>query len=417
MKYSPLTAGLLLAAALGGCAERTSDPAPLEPGPEEHLTPGPIPVQQDLERGRHERLARRFALALKDDAFRHQVYSAFRASPFREGKVHLQSFLASGTLDWMKRLAEGAGESEPVIQRDLDEAAPIEIYLPVREHRQSWKGDADVLVVTVEKDDDIPVAFDPSGRRLLLDRQQPPKTPVISLVRAETRFDPIPETLNCLFDCSQGAIGSGSTGTSSPGAGLYLTRTRFDGTYEGWPKGEPEFEVHVLGQIGQGDSLTTYSCAGEKAGAPYYFDQNSETWSGSVLLMSQAQIDQYKQNHPNQNLRIFVVEDDDTTCQIKLDDNRLATLLNSLKVTYGNLTGGIDSSKTKPNGTVNRYWGIAKTVFSLFKSVASFFTTQDDPVGNAVADSVPASAWFPSANWLVRGENNQVHGAIRLEVR
>ena len=71
----------------------------------------------------------------------------------------------------------------------------------------------------------------------------------------------------------------------------------------------------MLGQAGATDSLKTYQCAGEKSRPPYWFDQNSTTWTGSVLLASQGQIDTYKQQHPGQNVRVVVIEDDDTACQ------------------------------------------------------------------------------------------------------
>ena len=60
--------------------------------------------------------------------------------------------------------------------------------------------------------------------------------------------------------------------------------------FEGWLKGGPEFEVHILGQKGQTDSLTDYQCAGEKQAAPYYFDQDALDWSGSVMLLSFAPV-------------------------------------------------------------------------------------------------------------------------------
>ena len=63
-----------------------------------------------------------------------------------------------------------------------------------------------------------------------------------------------------------------------------------------------------MGQLGTSDSLTDYQCAGEHAGGPYTFDQNNLDWSGSVLLFSKSQLDQYNAAHPDQNVRVFVVE-------------------------------------------------------------------------------------------------------------
>jgi hypothetical protein len=41
--------------------------------------------------------------------------------------------------------------------------------------------------------------------------------------------------------------------------------------FEGWLKGSPEYEIHIMGQSGASDSLTSYQCAGEHAGGAYAF--------------------------------------------------------------------------------------------------------------------------------------------------
>src|SRR5207253_1302821 len=84
---------------------------------------------------------------------------------------------------------------------------------------------------------------------------------------------------------------------------MYLPKAHFVDDFEGWLKGGPESEVHILGQKGQTDSLTDYQCAGEKQPAPYYFDQNALDWSGSVMLFSKVQLDAYNAAHPGQNIR------------------------------------------------------------------------------------------------------------------
>ena len=176
-------------------------------------------------------------------------------------------------------------------------------------------------------------------------------------------------------------------------------------------KGDPEFEVHILGQDGTSTAMKSYQCAGEKAGAPYQYDQNGKEWSGSVMLFSQAQLDAYERDHPGQSVRVFVVEDDDGACAIKSDSTRLSRLFQQLLTGYGTLTGGkadsLFSIKTFKSGS---------TLISLLKSVWSLITTQDDVVGNALEDSVAREYW-PNANWIVKGENSVTNGALRLEMR
>jgi hypothetical protein len=343
------------------------------------------------------------------------VYGALRGSRIREGKVHLQRFLSDGN-ERRARLAELTGEAEAEVAADLTGALPIEIYLPVPEHRRRWLGDANVLVATAEGDHDAPVAFDPSGRRQLLDPGRPPSVPVIALGRAETAFAEAggPATITYDEDPDGGFVsgGTGGTGaTASPSPGLYMTYTKLNSTFEGWLKGDPEFEVHVLGQDGSTSAMKSYQCAGEKAGGPYAFDQNDKEWSGNVLLFSAAQLDAYQAAHSGQAVKILVVEDDDTACQIKTDSARVAKMFKQIVDTYGTLTGG----KSDPLVSV-RTFTKAFSILALFKSAWSVITTQDDIVGDAIEDSV-AREYFPNANWIVKGENTITNGAIRLEMR
>ena len=394
----------------GACADRSSPVEPRPPLPPPATTGtagsgGPVSAQQAT----FERLARRLGLALRDDGFRGAVFAALRASRVREGKVHFQRFLAADQGRARRRLAELAAEPESAVASDLDQSPPIEMYLPVPAQRRGWRGDANLLVATAEKDHDVPVAFDTQGRRQLLDPETPPDTPVIAIGRAETDFREStgPAGLQSLILDPNG----GSTGGTAPGPGLYMTYASFNSTFEGWLKGSPEFEVHMLGQDGTSSTMKSYQCAGAEAGGPYYFDQNSTTWSGSVLLFSQTQLDAYKTQHPGQALRVFVVEDDDTACQIKTDSARVAKLLEQIQSTYGTFNAGKDTTFS-----LTKIWKKASSLLALFRSVWSFFTTQDDIVGDAIEDSV-VGQYYPGANWIVKGENNVTNGAIRLEMR
>src|SRR5207248_894066 len=120
-----------------------------------------------------------------------------------------------------RELARTAGEAESAVGADLDQSRAIEIYLPVPEHRRRWTGDAGVLVATAELDEDAPVAFDPTGRRLVLDPKTPPSTPVIALGRAEQPFDGGPLGLTC-FDPTCGGGAGGGSGSATPVPGLYM---------------------------------------------------------------------------------------------------------------------------------------------------------------------------------------------------
>ena len=404
-----LGAAALLALA-GACTDR-SGPHPTEVM-DALRSPGTMPTFQaaSAAHARQERLARRLALALSDPAVRLELLATLRASPDPEGKAHFQ-WLAGASRSRLRSALEVAfADARAELARDLSEGGPLEVYLPVPAHRVTWQGDEQVLVATGITDRDQPVAFDLLGRRMVLDADRPPETPVLALVPAERRFGgayPIVECDPMADDCE----GGGSGTTSPTPVGLVMTYASFTSTFESWLKGKPEFETHVLGQNGTSTELKSYQCAGEHAGGPYVYDQNAKTWSGSVVLFSQAQLDSYRAQHAGQAVRILVLEDDDAACVIKTKQDNLTNLLKAVDQAYGSWTGGRDSTFS-----LQKYFKKAKALQAIFNAIASLITTNDEIVGTAIEDAVAGQTW-PGANWIVRGENNVTNGGIRLEMR
>jgi len=191
-----------------------------------------------------------------------------------------------------------------------------------------------------------------------------------------------------------------------------MTKAHFVDDFEGWLKGSPEFEVHILGQKGTSDSLTDYQCAGEKQPAPYYFDQNDRDWSGGVMLFSKSQLDAYHAAHPGQNLRVFVIEDDDTACQIKTSTDLWTKALEAVDAANQVRTAGKDTTSS----TGQKTWKFAQAFQKLLSALASLINTNDELVGNAVEDAV-VGATYPGYNWIVKGENNATNGWINLEMK
>ena len=400
--HTSRVAALALAVGALACSDRPPGTAPS--GLEERRVFAPA--------GSPETLARSLALALGDPAFRAHVKGELDRSPFREHKLPFQRFLAAGPGGGiaLATMARRSGVAMADLAREADGAMPLEMYLPVPEHRRTWTGDADVLVATAVADHDVPVAFDVQGHRRLLDPEQPPSTPVIAVVPVETDFSAAPTVIGCL-GCGDFFPWPPFPPPPPPVPGLYLTKAHFVDDFEGWLKGSPEFEVHILGQKAQTDSLTDYQCAGEKQPAPYYFDQNSLDWSGSVLLFSKAQLDAYNAAHPGQNIRVFVVEDDDTACQIKADRNLLNDAIKAIDGAYKAITAGNDSSSWAQK-TFKR----ASAFQKLWAAVASLINTNDELVGNAVEDVV-VGATYPGYNWIVKGQNNVTNGWITLTMK
>jgi hypothetical protein len=352
-----------------------------------------------------EALARRLARALADSGFREHLHAQLDSSAHPEGKILLADLLTASGGQGLRALG-AAGGALSAAERLAAEA--IEVYLPVPAHRAAWRGGATLLVGTIGADGEIPVAFDPRDRRVLLDPSAPPAIPVIAVVPLESelgrRARPSGAVAAPCEDC--GGSGGGQTG------GLYMTASHLRESFESWLKGKPEIEVLVLGQQGTSDSLTSYQCGGERAAGSYYFDQNSLDWSGSALLMSRAQLDAYSAQHPGQALRLFFMEDDDAPCQIRANNTDLERLISTVDSLVRGFAGGKDVSGGS-TGTIYRNFTIAQKIFAV---VASAIKSNDDLIGNAVEDVV-TSERYPGYNWIIKGEDGRTNGYLKLEMR
>ncbi len=408
LRPSPL-AFLALMAAASGCGDRTAA-GPTAPADNPTVAATGAAPAGPGQRAAQERLARRMALALADPAFRAYVREALDRSPVREHKLHFQRFLRGPDRRAMRALARAGREAESSVDADAGIATALELYLPVPAHRAAWRGGDDILVATAREDHEAPVAFDVHGRRRVLRADAPPATPVLAVVPVETDFGGDPN-VGFMFP-EDGGGGGGGGGLPTPPTGLYMTSAHFAQDFEGWLKGNPEYEIHILGQLGASDSLTTYQCAGEHAGGAYAFDQNNLDWTGNVLLFSSAQLAAYKSAHPNQNVRILAIEDDDGACQIHLDGNRFKTFQSALQTAYPYLTGGKDTT----SGTLGKVFKRANALQKILRAAYSWLTSQDDLIGNAIEDSV-VGEYHAGANWIVRGEGNVTNGWLKLQMR
>jgi len=405
MLHRILTLATLAATlALAACA----DPTPLDSPAAGDATVTAAPPAAALRKP--ERLAREFAKALRNPAFRAYLKAQLDASPFREHKLQFQTFLGASGGRALRHIAEENGATTADVVGEARAAIALEVYLPVPAHRAAWTGDDNVLVATGITDRDVPVAFDPRGGRHLLDPDTPPETPVIALVPVETNFTPGPQLMQCAEDCGGGGGGPGAPNPTPPAPGLYMTKAHFVQDFEGWLKGAPEFEVHILGQKGATDSLLSYQCAGERQAPPYFFNQDNLDWSGSVLLFSQQQLEQYNTTHPGQNVRVFFVEDDDTACEIRTDPERFQTMITQIDSVYRRLTTGNDSLVGLRS--VFRY---APAAYSVWQALAHWLRSNDELIGNAVEDVI-VGQFYPGYNWFVKGDNTITNGWVNLVI-
>jgi hypothetical protein len=317
--------------------------------------------------GEHEALneiTRLTALALQDQGLRQRVRTDMRNSRHtEEHKLHFSNYLEGqngGIL--LAKMVKESGRSRVEVLDLIRSVRPLEFYMPVTQHRESWRGGADLLVASLLEDEtDAPIGYTLTGHRVVLSAATPPETPVLAIVPVETDFshsldprryrnvnDNGGESIGTLSlalepiddDCVQpmgmeehdalmcGGGGGGGGGTTTKPGGLYMIYSSLIDDGESWLKGNPEIEVHVHGPDGSGGThAVSLSCAGEKQTNHYrYFDQNNKTWSGEVLLFTQSEITNYNTKYPGQGFNVMMWEDDDGPCVIKTDKDMTLVL-------------------------------------------------------------------------------------------
>jgi len=426
-------AALVLLAAAAGCA----DHEPTTPGDTPAAGPGAVPAEPNPspEAHRLEHHARQLALALSDPALREYLYTQLRESPVVEHKLQFQRLLQRDDRRIASAMARAEGQPQAAVMQEASASIASELYFPVPGHLQRWDGGPDLLVATALKDHDVPVAFNTRGERILLDPRTPPATPVLALVPQETDFDRPTGRMDAVCqvdDCGGndpgaggGWTGGGSTGTGTgggptgapPNQSLYLTRAQFVDTFESWLKGNPEFELHVLGPASTGDSsaMISYQCVGEHAPSGYTWDMNSTSWSGSAKVFSQAQMDALEQAYPGRSYLIMALEDDDTACEIKMGQDRISDLFTALRNAYQSYIAVKDIKVVSING-VTRIIVAAKSGARLISALASVIKTNDDLIGVAVADSVLGRT-SSVGHWAVLEGTSKINGWLNLEMK
>ena len=341
--------------ALSACDSAGPGPPPQSPA-----MAGPTLVTAGAEsdpRPVLDELARSFALALERPAVRAEVLHDLAASRHTvEHELHFQDYLdaqaasRSGLLrKWMARSTDRTPEA---VLRLAHMAPELEFYLPIPEHRARWRGTPEILVATFVEDDDVPTAFDTAGESVALTAFSAPERVTLSLVPVETDFsEEVPASVanvggsgtigtwespegslmeNCFPEgglmpepCSGGGGGGGSGGGSSYPAGLYLTSVTLDDDKEPPLRGAPEIEVFVITATSYGSYLPQNAeCdAGNDhpSGGYRRFDQNSLTWNGNALILTDAQLQEFETSDPNSADRAYAVqiwEDDYKACEL-----------------------------------------------------------------------------------------------------
>jgi len=286
-----------------GCTDRAST-APLDEtlarsdqGPL-RLSVGGLWVSESEMADVHSRLIHDVAIALADQQLRAAVYDAIKQSPYREQKLHLRTFLQSDGAAVLSQVAEARDRPSVAVLAALDSVVDLEFYMPVAEHRARWTGGDNLIVAGVLDDDGrAPVGYDLDGNAVSLDPETPPITPALVLVPVETDFSANPAR-------TAGAAASAPAGT-------YVTRVKIYEDYEGWPNGNPEFEIHAF--VEQGDEFwPDASCAGEEREATYYYwnyDNDGQWYDAEALVITEEAL------AVGDSVAFMVWEDDYEPCE------------------------------------------------------------------------------------------------------
>lgn len=377
----------------------------------------------------HHQVAQLVALALRDAPVRHALHRATATSPVKEGKLHLTVFLRGEGAPLLQAMARAGSLSEAEIFRLLDQTRPLEIYVPVLEHRALWTGGSDVIVGTLLEEEEIPFGVALNGQRVMIPEKNPPSTPVIvSVVPAES-FDAAGQPYARHL---QGPVAS--SGLVAPQGpkflladegvqGLYATFIKMSDTHEPLLKGSPEIELHAFGKRSNTDgSAKMLQCSGEHAnnqGAyqpglrdqSYVFDQNDASWTGTVKILNAAQLDT-AQTAEYDGFNVSIWEDDDEACKVKQKDSK-DYFKNAVSATASVVAGWVAlTAKGSPDWkTVAATFGSAST--DLYDLVVG----GDDYVGVFVRKEETSYVNdYPDANHILyRGTN--YYGRGMLEVK
>ncbi len=407
---------LALLAAFTACADPAS--RTVAPSSSKDVLSGPAPAPPSEERVALTKIARLVAEAMDNEPARQHLKRDMRAAPFREHKLELKSYLQSkdgkSLLDRMAALGGG----EATVFQTLALIRPLEFYMPVAKHRESWTGKGDVLVVSQLNESEPIVAFDESGRETAVDRTTAPTQPTLSIVPVETRFDqPMPANTSrnardqggnaigtlepfdirasSLISCGDTCGGGGGGGSDPIPPGIYLEFSRIMDMKEPWFRGDPEIEVHIQGPyLG---SAPTYaedlSCSGEHPYDPRKtFDQNGSFWEGQVMLFSEDEVLAFARRFSD-GFHVMFWEDDNQYCTLKLDTNVLTEFVRSAVTAFGTV-----SLKLVPGAP----WGLVVGAYvgALFSNAGAWLTTNDDFVGAAV-DQASAGYYYPGNTHVI----------------
>jgi hypothetical protein len=414
--------GVLFLALLGtffACADPVSRTVGLNA--KSSIQSEPTPSTAGDERAALSRIARLTAMALDNEPARQHLKRDMKAAPFREHKLELAPYLRSKDgRALLSRMVALSGQTESDLFATISTVRRLEFYMPVAKHRETWTGNADVLVASELEESAPIVAFDETGREVSVEQKVAPDQPTLSIVPVETHFDQpmpalgshnvrdangaaigtlervAPRAANLVQSCPDGC-GGGSVSSPPIPPGLYLEFSRILDMKEPWIRGDPEVEVHIQGPTDLGNPRygADLSCSGEHAyNYAKVFDQNDGFWTGRVLLFSATEAENYTAKFKD-GFDIMFWEDDNAECSIKTDIGVLKATLDATG------KGGVSLATQLIKGTP---WYVTAGIFigTVFSN-ADWLLTNDDFIGIAVIQGNLGYAYPDNTHVLMDG--------------
>lgn len=410
------------------------DPGPSAPDPAVHPAFERVPDKlTDTDEGQAVlEIAELVARSLEDATIRQQVKRAMRDAPHLEHKLAVGPFLqspAGGVL--LSAMARNGDRNPSEVMDLLRRVRPLEMYMPVDRHRETWTGTPDVVVATLLDDHTIPAGFRTSGEPYRFESaEEAPDVPVLAVVPRETNFDrPIDrskfenvddaggravgsyrpastqvsaELEECgpqaLRDCSSGGGGGGTDWSSYP-TGVYMTKVHIPDDYEGFAKGDPEFETHLQAPMDDPSVAEDLWCAAESEASSgfSFYNQDDSFFEGPVLVADSATHAEFVSRYGTDDIGMSVVswEDDDTRCEIKADEDRLENMIEAVAAAYPSVSSVIADVSV---GGVLTALPVAKEAVM---AIASWLKSNDDVIGTRVEEacSLPDGT---TGNWVIK---------------
>jgi len=369
-----------------------------------------------------EQLARLVASALRDPSVRAQLQRSMSASPVKEGKLHLSTYLRGPGAGLMNAISRATGATVADIQALLAQTGPMEMYLPIEEDRTRWQGGSDLLVVSEIDEEKAPFAVNLAGQAVPLALGERPTVPMLSIVPAES-FEEDGSPVGRHRAAAQPAQSRGPSFymTDTGMQGLFATYIYLDDSMEPITRGDPEVEIHAIGKRSAADgSAKQFQCSGayavDAAYQPgirdqrYVFNMDGHNWTNPVLILNSAQIDT-AQNAVYQGFNVTFWEDDDTACKVKQKDSS-DYFKKMVSATASIVAGWVSVKAKEPN-----YAAAAGSFGSAANDLYEILVGGDDYIGTAVEKGYTTYAGsYPDANFVIyRGSSK--NGRMMLETR